>query len=78
MILFKYSFSLETFVLRVSCEVSFLRESIEMPIDLAYKGDLMPASLSSLKVNPLPSLIFLLYLLVCPLTAGRREWVGLC
>ncbi len=62
--------------LRDSLEVSFLLRSTAIPIDLAYCCD-KPADFNSLKVNPLPSLILPLYLLVCPLTTGLSEWVGL-
>ena len=56
-----------------SFEVSFLLASTAIPIDLANATLLRPTSWSSLTVNPLPSLIFPLYLLVCPLTAGLNR-----
>ena len=43
-----------------------------IPIDLAYKGEVIPAVFNSFNVKPLPNLIFLLYLFVCPLTAGLK------
>jgi hypothetical protein len=59
-------------VFRDSLEVSFLLRSTAIPIDWAYCL-LSPAAFISLRVNPLPSLIFPLYLLVCPLTTGLSE-----
>ena len=73
----RYSFILFTFAVCDSFEVSFLLRSTAIPIDLAYLRERIPAFLISSFVNPLPSRILLLYLLVCPLTMGLRVWVGL-
>ena len=61
---------LPEFKSKVSFEVSFLLKSTAIPSDLAYANPLIPASFNSFSVKPLPNLIFVLYLLVWPLTIG--------
>ena len=74
--LLRYSRSLSTFALKLS-ELLFLRrKSTDIPIERAKKWS-KPAASHSSGVNPLPSLTFLLYLIVGHRTTGRSFSTGM-
>ena len=71
-----YSCNLVTLASKVSSLLFCLLWSTEIPMVLAYLA-LNPTAFNSAKVNPLPALTFLLYLIVGHLTTGLKVSIGL-